>query len=155
MTALPGTGASRRKSSAHRQVTAAVADGRLVRPDACEKCGSSTADLHAHHEDYDRPLDVIWLCRSCHLHAHSREHASTPRPADDQRPTLAQIRRWPASVNVAQGAEALGVSRSALYQAIADGTSPVETIMVGQRIKVLTSSLVSVLEGNPSKAAAS
>lgn len=72
---------------------------------------------------------------------------STPRP------TIGQVRRWPATVNVEQGALALGVSRSALYQSIADGACPVETIMVGRRVKVLTHSLISVLEGTPSKAA--
>ena len=66
---------------------------------------------------------------------------STPRP------TLAQVRRWAATTNVEQRAQALGVSRSALYQSIAEGPCPVQTIMVGKRIKILTNSLVSVLEG--------
>ena len=70
-----------------------------------------------------------------------------------KRPTLDQARRWAAITNVEQGAQALGVSRSALYQAIAGGKSPVETIMVGHRIKILTSSLIAVLEGNSSRAA--
>ncbi len=72
---------------------------------------------------------------------------STPRP------TLGQVRRWAAAVNVEQGALALGVSRSALYQSIADGTCPVETIVVGHRIKIITNSLISVLEGTQAKAA--
>ncbi len=69
-----------------------------------------------------------------------------------QRPTLAQIRKWPASVNVADGARALGVSRAALYAAIADGTCPVEVITVGKRKKILTHSLVEVLEGRGDRA---
>jgi hypothetical protein len=24
----------------------------------------------AHHEDYDRPLDVMWLCQPCHKQRH-------------------------------------------------------------------------------------
>ena len=39
-----------------------------------------------------------------------------------------------------------------MYQAIADGASPVETIKVGGRIKVLTHSLVAVLEGRGDRA---
>jgi hypothetical protein len=30
--------------------------------------------LHAHHEDYKRPLNVIWLCRSCHQRIHGGSH---------------------------------------------------------------------------------
>jgi len=33
--------------------------------DKCVVCGA-TEDLCAHHEDYSLPLDVVWLCRSCH-----------------------------------------------------------------------------------------
>jgi len=33
-------------------------------PHDCEQCGAPNA--HAHHDDYSRPLDVRWLCRTCH-----------------------------------------------------------------------------------------
>jgi hypothetical protein len=60
---------------AHQQVSIAIREGVLVRPDACELCSSKKGDwrtwlLHAHHEDYDRPLDVIWLCVPCHSRVH-------------------------------------------------------------------------------------
>ena len=40
--------------------------GRLV-PTDCEKCGSP--DVERHH-DYDKPLEVRWLCRMCHMEHH-------------------------------------------------------------------------------------
>jgi hypothetical protein len=67
--------------------------------------------------------------------------------AETSRPTLAQVKRWPPTVNVEDGALALGVSRATLYAAIAAGVSPVEVITVGRRYKVLTASLLRVLEG--------
>jgi len=70
-----------------------------------------------------------------------------------QRPTLAQVRRWPPTTNVEDAALALGVSRATLYNAIAVGISPVETITVSHRLKVLTASLVRVLEGRRTEAA--
>lgn len=43
--------------------------GKLVR-EPCEGCGDVEAQMH--HEDYSKPLEVRWMCRSCHM-AHHRE----------------------------------------------------------------------------------
>jgi len=45
----------------------AVRDGR-VQPWPCLICG---AKAEAHHPDYDRPLDVVWLCSPHHKQAHA------------------------------------------------------------------------------------
>lgn len=46
-----------------------------VVPGDCEKCNRRVGEegikiIVAHHEDYARPLDVIWLCGSCHQKRH-------------------------------------------------------------------------------------
>lgn len=41
--------------------------GKLV-PQPCEYCGDTK--VQKHHEDYDKPLDVKWLCKPCHLNLH-------------------------------------------------------------------------------------
>lgn len=46
----------------------AIRAGRLVRQ-PCEVCGQ-TSVIHAHHDDYTRPLDVRWLCLPHHVAAH-------------------------------------------------------------------------------------
>jgi ribosomal protein S27AE len=65
------------KVAAHVAVRAALRTGRLVRPDACERCGASLP-LHAHHDDYSRQLVVRWVCPPCHkaLHAEIGEGAN-------------------------------------------------------------------------------
>jgi len=56
------------KRRAHFQVSNAIRDGKLFRL-PCAVCGSLVTD--AHHEDYSKPLDVIWLCRQHHLSIHA------------------------------------------------------------------------------------
>lgn len=57
-----------RKHAAHKAVQSAVNSGCLV-PQPCEECNSSE-NLHAHHDDYSRQLDVRWLCAPCHKDWH-------------------------------------------------------------------------------------
>lgn len=55
------------KYTAHLAVQRAVMSGVLERR-GCEVCGSETVD--AHHDRYDEPLNVRWLCRSHHAKLH-------------------------------------------------------------------------------------
>lgn len=50
---------------ARQAVRRALKAGTLVKPDRCSECNEKRAIL-AHHEDYDQPLQVIWLCYTCH-----------------------------------------------------------------------------------------
>lgn len=54
------------KDRAHHAVRRALKSGALERR-PCETCGDA-AD--AHHDDYLKPLDVRWLCRSHHKEWH-------------------------------------------------------------------------------------
>jgi hypothetical protein len=51
----------------------ALRDGKIVRPPECEVC-SIPCTPHGHHDDYSKPLDVIWCCTACHalIHAYWR-----------------------------------------------------------------------------------
>lgn len=53
------------KGKARQLVQTAVKYGRLIRPSNCSKC-SIEGKIQAHHHDYSKPLDVIWLCPLCH-----------------------------------------------------------------------------------------
>ena len=41
--------------------------GKLI-PQPCELCSNNKTE--AHHSDYTKPLEVKWLCRTCHLNLH-------------------------------------------------------------------------------------
>lgn len=49
------------------RVHKALKAGKL-REMPCEKC--LDVRVHAHHDDYSKPLDVMWLCQKHHLEVH-------------------------------------------------------------------------------------
>lgn len=61
--------ANAEKRAAHVILGHAVTDGRVCKPSTCSKCGSG-GRIHGHHEDYTAPLDVVWVCPTCHRKIH-------------------------------------------------------------------------------------
>lgn len=60
------------KLRANRAVRTAVANGTLVRPSNCSRCGHN-GRIEAHHYlgySEDHWLSVIWLCKPCHRCLH-------------------------------------------------------------------------------------
>ena len=39
-------------------------------PQPCVDCGKPGE--HRHHEDYNKPFEIVWLCESCHHSRHPR-----------------------------------------------------------------------------------
>lgn len=56
------------------KVGSAIRRGDLIKPDECSVCGSKppSGEIHAHHDDYSKPLDVRWVCRACHMAIHNK-----------------------------------------------------------------------------------
>ncbi len=61
---------NKQKIRAHKIVGNEVRRGRLT-PGSCDCCGST--DTKAHHEDYNKPLEVVWVCATRHGELH-RKH---------------------------------------------------------------------------------
>lgn len=61
------------KNDVRRQETSplrwALESGAMAKPEACENCGE-IREVQAHHNDYDKPLEVQWLCTNCHSMLH-------------------------------------------------------------------------------------
>lgn len=53
------------KKYARGAVSVRICSGTMQRPDHCERCGIKCKP-DAHHPDYSKPLDVIFLCEACH-----------------------------------------------------------------------------------------
>ena len=58
---------NRAKYLAHKRVEYAVKVGKLQRK-PCDVCGASRSQ--AHHDDYEKPLEVMWLCPKHHKERH-------------------------------------------------------------------------------------
>lgn len=59
-----------KRHKAKLAVRAAIQSGKLVKWPGCAAC-KRKRNLEAHHYDYDRPLDVTWLCVKCHKACHA------------------------------------------------------------------------------------
>ena len=58
--------------NARELVFRAIKTGKLIKPDYCSDCGvqKERNKIEAHHEDYNEPLKVVWLCKYCHRVRH-------------------------------------------------------------------------------------
>ena len=68
-------------NQAYSRVRTAIKNGILVRPAECNRCGVTPGFavdgrpmIQAHHHDYEKPLDVEWVCTKCH-----REETPLPK----------------------------------------------------------------------------
>lgn len=82
---------SRLAHAAHESLHRAVKQGRLIRSKDCKSCGANRRRIEGHHDDYKKPLVVVWLCGTCHKRMHAAHSKSARR---NVRPStfLAQIR---------------------------------------------------------------
>lgn len=79
----------------HNLTEQAIEDGVIQRSATCETCGASghmsdgRTIVQAHHCDYNKPLEVLWLCQKCHHEWHksniaiAREEVPRELPAVD------------------------------------------------------------------------
>ena len=90
-------GGTKANERAHDIVEKAVLAGRLIRSETCERCGGDgrkfrdgRAPIQAHHCDYNKPLDVMWLCQPCH-HEWHKTNTAIAVEGGDAKGSLADI----------------------------------------------------------------
>ena len=70
------------KHKARNILNSAVKSGKIHKPVYCSSCDSDR-HLEAHHTDYSKPLEVMWLCRSCHVDLHNKIREEEITQTDD------------------------------------------------------------------------
>ena len=60
---------NRIKSRAHARLNQSLKLGKITKL-PCSVCGDTNS--LAHHHDYSKPLDVVWLCRTHHAEEHAK-----------------------------------------------------------------------------------
>jgi hypothetical protein len=68
------------KLRARVQLRNAVKLGIIIKPATCSKCGV-TCEVEGHHSDYDKPLEVEWLCKYCHIQSY---HTRYPKLSEKE-----------------------------------------------------------------------
>jgi predicted DNA-binding transcriptional regulator AlpA len=66
---------------------------------------------------------------------------------DTRNVTLDDVRGWPPLVSMAAACSVLGVGRSTGYELADKDDFPCKVVRVGSRIRVVTASLLALLEG--------
>lgn len=70
----------KRRQAAHSAVARAIRNGDLTKM-PCVRCGAEKVE--AHHEDYDKKLEVVWLCTPCHKQRHKEIDAMLKEKTND------------------------------------------------------------------------
>lgn len=60
-----------KEKEASEKLNRAIKKGIIVKPEICSICNIKTK-LVGHHDNYDKPLEVRWICQSCHKLIHAK-----------------------------------------------------------------------------------
>jgi hypothetical protein len=64
---------------AQTKIGNSLRDGKIFKPEICSWCGSNHDQIEGHHEDYNLPMHVVWLCSPCHKILHLGDSKESKR----------------------------------------------------------------------------
>src|ERR1700730_8839309 len=89
-----------------RYVSAKAVERGILKPKPCQVCGAvqnpDGTHIHKHHLDYDKPLEIKWLCRTCHFNEHMRLKGKPPNlavPFNPKPTASAEVKRAAETYN--------------------------------------------------------
>jgi len=89
-------GGSRADGKANDILERAMRYGKIHNPGKCSVCGTTgefkdgRTEIQAHHPDYNKPLEILWLCQKCHFQWH-KEHVPIGRKGGTKRNSSVDI----------------------------------------------------------------
>ena len=111
---------------AYSRVQNAIDYGKLIRPDVCSRCGNNPgrdamgrSRIEGHHVDHNKPLEVEWLCDSCHKEISPRAHGERCGSAKFTEKQVLRIRKaFKCGMSGHKLASAYGVTPKAIYDIV-------------------------------------
>ena len=63
---------NKKKVLCRRRFAYALRARKITKANACSECGIEGVEIQSHHDDYEKPYDVKWLCLFCHRALHDQ-----------------------------------------------------------------------------------
>ena len=105
-------------SNFYKLVYAALASGVITRPSRCAICGDEKGRIEAHHEDYSRPLDIIWCCPKCHDRLDQERRMREGRPYHSRVRSVICVETGEEYPSIASAARAVGRKPNSISQCL-------------------------------------
>jgi hypothetical protein len=89
----------------------------------CEVCGAiqnpgKRKKIQAHHVNYNKPLEVVWLCTDCHGHVHAGRRRGIRTPIAKIRMIKKRYKRYSRKFSAQKLADQLGIHIKTVYNII-------------------------------------
>lgn len=112
------------QKNAYHAVEFALKAGAMQKPHECSICGKPDTEsrMEAHHYDYSKPLNVIWLCTSCHGVADRARREYLGLPVQSQARSVYMIRdgeRLCKFQTISEAAKAVGCAANTISDCLA------------------------------------
>jgi excisionase family DNA binding protein len=123
-------------NESRRQYSRALCNGVLLRAGSCQECGAE-GKIDGHHDDYSQPLEVRWLCHTCHRKADKETRARYRQIVDRGTPkkltSLGDLDTLDRFVNPEEVAQLVGCHRLTIYRNVKAGR--LKCLYVGASIR--------------------
>ena len=107
------------RGNCYRLIEAALKAGVIEKPDLCQVCGKKPDKrIEAHHEDYSKPLDIVWCCSKCHDELDRARRRKKKKKYHSGVVSVTCIETEEVYESIAQAARDIGVAPNTISQCL-------------------------------------